>query len=154
MYECPMCERTFSRNDSLRRHVRNQHAALWTCARCRATFNRQDNFSYHERACEFRATGKRPATNQVGEGAPKRQRTTNTRWQAQALNHAIDEYSLDLEEREQTPETIMDVLKDGVDELRETIEKELERKRALKVSKISKPICINGPFYWTQYALL
>ena len=48
----------------------------------------------------------------------------------------------------------MDVLKDGVDELRETIEKELEQKRALKVSKISKPICINGPFYWTQYALL
>ena len=115
MFDCPMCERTFSRNDNLRRHVRNQHAALWTCARCRATFNRQDNFAYHERTCEFRATGKRPATNQVGEGEPKRKKPTNERWRAQALNHTIDEYSLDLEEREQTPETIMDVLKDGVD---------------------------------------
>ena len=121
-----MCERTFAQNCTMRRHVRNQHAALWTCARCRATFNRQDNFAYHERTCEFRATGKRPAVNQVGEGAPKRQRKTDTRWRAQALNHATDEYTIDLEEREQTPESIMGVLKDGVGELKETIVMELE----------------------------
>ena len=145
-----MCERTFTEKRNLLRHVRNQHAALWTCARCHKTFNRQDNFAYHERTCEFRATGKRPATNQVGEGEPKRKKSTNARWRAQSLNHTIDEYTLDLEEREQTPETIMDVLKDNIFDLQETIEKELEQKRALKVSKISKPICKNGPLYSTQ----
>ena len=31
----------------------------------------------------------------------------------------------------------MDVIKDGVDDLKETIETELEQKRALKVNKIS-----------------
>ena len=118
-----MCERTYTNN--LQRHVREAHAALWTCARCRATFNRQDNFAYHERSCEFRATGKRPAVNQVGEGAPKRQR---------ALNNATDEYTINLEEREQTPESIMGVLKDGVGDLKETVERELEQKRALKIT--------------------
>ena len=132
-----MCERTYTNNRNLQRHVREAHAALWTCARCRATFNRQDNFAYHERSCEFRATGKRPAVNQVNKGAPKRQRTTDTRWRAQALNHLTDEYTIDLEEREQTPETIMGVLKDGVSDLKETFETELKQKRALKVTMIS-----------------
>lgn len=116
------------------RHVRTAHAGLWTCSTCKATFTREDNFTYHKRTCEFRATGKRPAVNQIGEGASKRQRATNTRWRAQALDHVTDEYSVDLNEREQTPETILDVLKDSIAELRETIERELEQKRALKVS--------------------
>ena len=128
-----MCERTFARKDNLLRHVRNQHAALWTCVRCRATFNRQDNFSYHERTCEFRATGKRPATNQVGEGEPKRKRPTNARWRAQPLDHVMEEFTVDLEQLEQTPETILDVLKDAILDLKATIEQELEKKRALKI---------------------
>ena len=41
---------------------------------------------------------------------------------------------MDLNEREQTPETILDVLKDSIAELMETIEQEHEHERALKVS--------------------
>ena len=164
MFECPMCERTFARKDNLLRHVRNQHATLWTCVRCRATFNRQDNFSYHERTCEFRATGKRPATNQVGEGEPKRKRPTNARWHAQALDHVMEEFTVDLEQLEQTPETILDVLKDAILDLKATIEQELEKKRALKIisfvlPQFSHPLfsrtmgyCFenNGLLFWKQ----
>ena len=129
-----MCERTFTQNCTLRRHVRNQHASEWTCTTCDATFNRQDNFTYQfHLSCDFRATGKRPAENQIGGGEPKRQRTKDVRWRAQALDHATDEYTVDLKELEQTQETILDVLKDAILDLKETVEQELERKRALKI---------------------
>ena len=119
---------------SLLRHVRKQHAGHWTCLRCSATFTREDEFSYHQRTCEFRATGKRPADTQIGGGAPpKRQRTSNVEWRAQALDHVFDEYSIDLERLDQTPENILDVLKNAVLDLKDTIEKEIEKKRALKV---------------------
>ena len=129
-----MCERTFTQRCNLLRHVRKQHAGHWTCSRCSATFTREDNFTYHQRTCEFRATGKRPAETQIGGGAPsKRQRTSNVKWRAQALDHVFDEYSIDLERLDQTPENILDVLKNAVLDLKDTIQRELEQKRALKV---------------------
>ena len=131
-----MCQRTFTERRNLLRHVRTQHAGHWTCSRCSATFTREDNFTYHQRTCEFRATGKRPAPTQFGGGAPKRQRTTNAQWRAQALNRVMDEYSVNLEEVEQSPETILNVLKNAVLDLEEAIKRDLEQKRAIKVTSI------------------
>ena len=48
----------------------------------------------------------------------------------------MDEDTVDLEKLEQTPDTILDVLKEAILDLNDIIEKELEQKRALKVSKI------------------
>ena len=63
--------------------------------------------------------GKRPADTQTGGGAlPKRRRTSNVEWRAQALDHVFDEYSIDLE-------NILDVLKSAVLDLKNTIDKEL-----------------------------
>ena len=45
----------------------------------------------------------------------------------------MEEFTVDLEQLEQTPETILDVLKDAILDLKETIEQELEKKRALKI---------------------
>ena len=96
-----MCQRTFAQRYNFLRHVRTQHAGHWTCSRCSATFTREDNFFYHQRTCEFRATGKRPADTQIGGGtSPNRQRTSNVEWRAQALDHVFDEFSVDLENLE------------------------------------------------------
>ena len=54
-------------------------------------------------------------------------------WQNQALDHATDEYAVDLSAHEQTPGTIMDVLSDGIAGLKDTIEKEVEQKLGIKV---------------------
>ena len=54
-------------------------------------------------------------------------------WQDQALDHARDKYVVDLKKREQTPETVLDLLKGSIADLQETVENELEQKRALKV---------------------
>ena len=113
-----MCQRTFTERRSLLRHMRKQHGGQWTCARCSATFTREDNFTYHQRTCEFRATGKRPAPSQTGGGEPKRRRS-NVEWRAQALDHVYDEFSIDLEQLNQTPENILDVLKSAVLDLKE-----------------------------------
>ena len=50
-----------------------------------------------------------------------------------ALDHVTDQFRTDLKEFSQTPETIIDVLKDNIVNLKPTIEIELERKRALKI---------------------
>ena len=134
MFNCQVCQRTFTERRNLLRHMRTQHGGQWTCSRCSATFTREDNFTYHQRTCEFRATGKRPAPSQTGGGAPpKRQRTSNVEWRAQALDHVYDEYSIDLEQVDQTSENILDVLKNAVMDFKDTIEREVEQKRALKV---------------------
>ena len=63
-FPCHMCNVKFAQRHSLLRHVRYQHANLWTCATCKAIFGREDNFQYHRRTCDFRTTGKRPTTEQ------------------------------------------------------------------------------------------
>ena len=107
--------------------MRKQHGGQWTCARCSATFKREDNFAYHQQTCEFRATGKRPAHTQTGGGEPKRQRTSNVEWRAQALDHVYDEYSLDLEQLDQTPDNILDVLKNAMMDLKTRSNEESNR---------------------------
>ena len=54
-------------------------------------------------------------------------------WQSQALNHTTDKFTLDLEKINQTPETILNVLKDNILDLKVTIEEELEKKRSMKI---------------------
>ena len=45
----------------------------------------------------------------------------------------FDEYSIDLEQVDQTPENILDVLKNAIMDFKETIERGVQKKRALKV---------------------
>ena len=131
---CDQCGNTFVQKQSLLRHVRTQHGGVWRCARCSSTFNRQGNYIYHKRVCEFHASGKRPAEGQIGGGSrPKTQRLVRPEWQSQALNHTTDKFTLDLEKINQTPETILNVLKDNILDLKVTIEEELEKKRSIKI---------------------
>ena len=132
---CGQCGMSFVQRQHLLRHMRTQHCNIWKCSRCQATYEREDNFKYHERNCDFRATGKRPAEGQIGGGSkPKTQLVVRAEWQSQTLNHTVDKYTLDLEKVEQTPETILNVLNDGVSDLKVTIEEELEKKRSKSLS--------------------
>ena len=54
-------------------------------------------------------------------------------WQSQTLNHTTDKFTLDLEKIDQTPNTILNVLKDGILDLNVAIEKELEKKQSMKI---------------------
>ena len=54
-------------------------------------------------------------------------------WQSQALNHTTDKFTMDLEKINQTPETILNVLKDNILDLKVTIEEELKKKRSIKI---------------------
>lgn len=66
-HSCPMCTCSYANRRHLLEHVRKSHGGIYTCPRCKSTYNRADNFSYHERICDFKATGvKRPAQSQVG----------------------------------------------------------------------------------------
>ena len=117
----------------LLRHIRNKHASKWTCSLCKSVFNREDNFLYHQRTCEFKVNGKRPADDQIGAGNAKKLKTDVT-WEYKALDHALEGYSVDLFSKEQSPENILDILRDGVDGFESTIIDELSKKVALKVS--------------------
>ena len=130
---CSQCKKTFTEKRSLLRHVRTQHGGIWKCSICQATYNREDNFIYHIRNCDFRTTGKRKDVNQIGGGAPKRQKTNILDSESHALDHATDRFTVHLEKLDQTPETIIDILRDSIMNLKPTIEVELERKRALKI---------------------
>ena len=130
---CSQCGTTFVQKQSLLRHIRTQHGGVWRCARCSSTFNREDNVKYHERNCDFRATGKRSNTNQIGGGQPKRKRMDNVESDFNALDHTTDHFIKDLKQFVQTPETIINVLKDNIKKLESIIEVELERKRSLKI---------------------
>ena len=130
---CSQCGRSFAQRCTMLRHVRTQHRNIWKCSRCQATYEREDNFKYHERNCNFRATGKRCTTNQVGGGQPKRKRMDNVESDFNALDHTTDHFIKDLKQFVQTPETIINVLKDNIKKLESIIEVELERKRSLKI---------------------
>ena len=132
-HTCSQCKKTFTEKRNLLRYVRTQHGGIWKCPICQATYNRENNFIYHVRNCDFRTTGKRKLTNQIGGGAPKRQRTNILDSESHALDHATDKFTVHLQELDQTPETIIDILKDSIMNLKPTIEVELERKRALKI---------------------
>ena len=101
------------------------------CQLCHAKFRRRDNLKFHTRVCEFHKSGKRG--NQIGGGQPKRKKMDNFESDFHALDHVTDQFSTDLKKFTQTPETIIDVLKDNIVNLKPTIEIELERKRALKI---------------------
>ena len=131
---CDQCGKSFVQRQHFLRHVRTQHGGVWRCVRCSSTFNREANYIYHTRVCEFHASGKRPAEGQIGGGSrPKTQRMVRPEWQSQTLNHTTDKFTLDLEKIDQTPETILNVLKDSLLDLKVAIEEELEKKRSMKI---------------------
>ena len=53
---------------------------------------------------------------------------------SQALEGAFNEFSVDLTDEEQTAENILDVLRQAITELYNTIMEELKKKHALKVN--------------------
>ena len=131
---CSQCGCTFTQQCTLLRHVRRQHGGVWRCARCSSTFNREANYIYRTRVCEFRASGKRPEEGQIGSGSrPKTQRVVRPEWQSQTLNYTPDIFTLDLEKIDQTPKMILNVLKYSILDLKVAIEKELEKKRSMKI---------------------
>ena len=60
---------------------------------------------------------------------------------SQALEGAFNEFSVDLTDEEQTAENILDVLRQAVMELYNTIMEELKKKHALKVNYSSR-LCL------------
>ena len=81
------------------------------CQLCHANFKRRDNLTYHKRVCQYRKTGKRVATNQIGGSAPKQHRDTRAKWSEQSLQHTTDKFIINLDEIKQTSETIIDIFK-------------------------------------------
>ena len=135
---CSHCGKTFSKRCHLLRHISKQHPdkiaeERLECQLCHAKFKRKDNFTCDKRTCEFRKLGKRENPNQVGGGVPKRQKMDILNSDSQALDHATDKFTINLEQLDQTPETIIDILRDSIMNLKSTIQVELERKRALKI---------------------
>ena len=131
--KCSVCGKSFSLKRNLVKHNKKFHGGQWRCINCDKTFERYDNYCFHERNCEFRLHGKRKAVDQIGGGAPKRQRANILDSESHALDHATDRFTVHLQELDQTPETIIDILRDSIHNLKPTIEVELERKRALKM---------------------
>ena len=122
----------------LLRHVKKQHPGKVVderleCQLCHQKFRRRDNLKFHQRLCEFKKLGKRDNVNQVGGGEMKRPQMDNFESDSNALDHATDQFIKDLKQFVQTPETIIDILKDCVMDLKPTIVVELERKRSLKL---------------------
>ena len=128
---CSQCGKSFVQRPHLLRHVRRQHGGVWRCVRCSSTFNREANYIYHTRVCEFHSCGKRPAEAQIGGGVPKRQKGNILDSNSHALEHTMDQFTVNLEEVDQTPETIIDILKNNIMNLKLTIEVEQE---ALKIA--------------------
>ena len=79
------------------------------CQLCHAKFKRRDNLTYHKRVCEYRTTGKQVATNQIENSAPKGHRNTRAKWSEQSLQLTTDKFIINLDEIQQTPETIIDI---------------------------------------------
>ena len=135
-YSCSNCNKGFLQRRSLLRHIKCQHPdkvadEKFECQLCHAKFKRRDNLTFHKRVCEFRKSGKQG--NQIGGSQPKRKKIDNFESDNHVLDHVTDLFRTDLKKFAQTPETIINVLKDNIVNSKQTIEVELERKRALKI---------------------
>ena len=138
-----MCDVSFVQRQSLLRHIRDKHDGKWTCSTCSATFDRPDNYKYHERACQWRASGVKRSAVQVGGGTAKRARGEDVRapiadepivrFVAQTLDGVLQDYSIDLDRREQTVDNIFEVLSEAFVAFHDTIISQLQRKHALKI---------------------
>ena len=130
-FKCSMCIFTFNRRDNMLRHVREVHCGKWKCSTCDKVFQREDNFLYNKRTCEFKLTGKRPPSEQIGAGQPKRSQT-NVQWSSQALDGVVDKFIIEFNKK-QTPDTIMDTFRNELFGFEEKIESELDKKHGLKI---------------------
>ena len=128
---CPVCDGEFTEKRNLVRHLKNQHGNLWSCHRCSQSFNRYDNYEMHDRTCHFKATGKRKAV-ETSEQARKQQKTPVVRTGG-ALEDTIVEYRHNLENDMQNATNIFDNLKIAVFQLKDKVQEELVRKRAIKM---------------------
>ena len=125
-----MCQRDFTEKSNLNRHVKVQHANLWTCQNCSTTFNRYDNFCYHSNTCNFKKTGKRLQHDQQGGG--KKQKVQDVEKDDSALQNAVEKYSLDLSEKKQGGDDIFEVLSNGIYYFKDTILNQQRTKNAIK----------------------
>lgn len=122
---CPMCQRSFSQRCHLLRHIRVAHNSLWTCSNCKNTYNRQDNFNYHQRIC----VGPGPAAPVQAPVIHHRRRPTKS-----ALNDTCQDFELDLSRQTQSPDNIFSLLKDSIDQQKDTLLSEQMNKKAVKFS--------------------
>lgn len=52
-FECKNCEKTFSTNSNLERHVRDQHNTKWfKCEKCGSRIKNKNNFQKHKKTCK------------------------------------------------------------------------------------------------------
>ena len=120
---CPVtgCSSFFTLKRNLVRHLRVQHNSQWTCKLCHKIFNRVDNFEKHQRTCEFRKTGKRPAPAND---------SSKVSYRGGALDDALSMYSIDMLSVDQTD--ILKTLREYILSLRAKLDEALEEKRAIK----------------------
>ena len=99
-FVCDVCDQSYSEKTNLNRHKRNQHP--WTCSCCQQTFYRHDNYKLHERMCVFKKTGKRISSEQQ-QGAGAKKRHTNVSRVDSALQGALVDYSVNLQDDSSEP---------------------------------------------------
>ena len=114
---CPMCQKSFTRRDNLLRHIRIAHESLWTCSKCNNTYNRQDNFHYHQRICDGLALVA-PTQAEVVHSTVHHNRRRPTK---SALKGTCQDFELDLSKQEQSPDSIFSLLKDSINQHKDTL---------------------------------
>ena len=129
-FSCYICDREFTENRSLTRHMKNQHGNLWSCHRYSQSFNRHDNYEMHQRACPFKATGKRRGEHLSMVVAKKLEDNVNR--VGGALDGTVNEYRLKLEDEQQNAPNVLDVLKESIFQMENRINEDVAKKRSVK----------------------
>ena len=124
------CDGKFTEKRNLVRHVKNQHANLWSCQRCSQTFNRCDNYEYHQRTCLFKTNGKRCAEDNAD--TDNKRKRDNVTYIGGALDGTLADYQVGLEHEPQDASNIYSLLKESIIQLKSRIGEELKKKRAIK----------------------
>ena len=113
--------------------VKEHHGNLWSCHRCNQSFNRRDNYETHQRACLFKATGKR-------SGTTVKKLKDNISHVGGALDCTVNEYHLNLEDEQQNASNVLDILKESTFQVENRISEEVVKKRAVKFYLLSTDV--------------
>ena len=130
-HPCPVCQTNFTEKRNLTRHLKNQHGNLWACQQCQQSFNRYDNYCMHQRVCNFKTSGKRSFEDGAAD-SPTKKLKDNVIYAGGALENTLVDYRLDIADEEQDANNVLDVLKESVHQLKNKINDELTKKKALK----------------------
>ena len=125
---CPVCRAEFTEKRILTHHLKSQHGNLWSRHRHNQTFKRCDNYEYHQRTCLFKTTGTRSGKDLNIHS--KKTKKDNVKYTCGALENTLVDYCLNLEDEQQ--DDIFAVLKDSLFQLKDNINEEVVKKRAIK----------------------